>query len=187
MIEHYWNSERFEENWFNYQIVYKKIVESTPHGGSIVEVGAWKGASTSFLAVEAQKKNMNIYVVDTWLGSNEHKQLKEVKENLLFDCFIDNIRPVVRYVNIIRLKSHLASRAFDDSTLDAVFIDAEHTYESTKLDIDCWLPKIKDGGILAGHDYIEQFDGVIKAVSELPKKTEIIDCNFGNKCWYYIK
>ena len=42
-----------------------------------------------------------------------------------------------------------------DNTLDFCYIDADHSYDSVKNDLDIWLPKIKINGIICGHDYIE--------------------------------
>lgn len=182
MIEHYWNHEKFGERWFNYQDVYKRIIESVPEGGHIVEVGAWKGASTSYLAVEAQHKKMRIDVVDTWVGSEEHKEMNEIIENSLFGTFIDNMRPLINLINPIRTDSVSASKMYSDESLDAIFIDADHGYESVKADILAWMPKVKTGGILAGHDYIRTHNGVIQAVDELIISPEII-----RDCWLKIK
>lgn len=182
MIEHYWNHEKFGEKWFNYQDVYKRIVNSIPEGGHIVEVGAWKGASTSYLAVEAQHKKMRIDVVDTWFGSEEHKETPEVTTNCLFGVFIDNLRPLINLINPIRTDSISASKMYHDESIDAVFIDADHGYESVKKDILAWMPKVKTGGILAGHDYIRTHSGVIQAVDELIVSPEII-----RDCWLKIK
>ncbi len=52
-----------------------------------------------------------------------------------------------------------------DNSLDFVFIDADHAYESTKQDIEAWAPKVKPGGMISGHDI--HFEGVLKAVTEL--------------------
>jgi len=53
------------------------------------------------------------------------------------------------------------------NNLDIVFIDADHSYDAVRKDIDLWLPKIREGGILAGHDYIDYIEyGVKKAVDE---------------------
>jgi predicted O-methyltransferase YrrM len=174
--------EKFGEKWFNYQNIYKRIVESVPEGGHIVEVGAWKGASTSYLAVEAQHKKLRIDVVDTWSGSQEHKDISDIKENSLFGTFIDNLRPVINLINPIRTDSVSASKMYADESLDAVFIDADHRYESVKADILAWMPKVKKGGILAGHDYILAHSGVILAVDELVESPEIIQ-----DCWLKIK
>jgi predicted O-methyltransferase YrrM len=51
--------------------------------------------------------------------------------------------------------------------LDMVFIDADHKYEIVIADIRAWLPKVKPGGILCGHDYRRPGDDVNRAVDEL--------------------
>ncbi len=53
-----------------------------------------------------------------------------------------------------------------DYSLDYAFIDAGHGYEDVRQDIRAWSPKIRHGGILAGHDYTRRFKGVVKAVNE---------------------
>lgn len=63
-----------------------------------------------------------------------------------------------------------ASKRFKDNSLDFVFIDAAHDYESVKADILAWLPKVKNNGILAGHDYYPEhpeYCGVYQAVHEI--------------------
>lgn len=47
-----------------------------------------------------------------------------------------------------------------------VYIDADHRYESVRSDISAWWPYVQHGGILAGHDYMPEHDGVIRAVDE---------------------
>lgn len=58
-------------------------------------------------------------------------------------------------VTVIREFSALAAGQFDDESLDWVFIDADHSYEGCKEDIEAWYPKVVSGGVLCGHDYIE--------------------------------
>lgn len=63
-----------------------------------------------------------------------------------------------------------ASKRFKNNSLDFVFIDAAHDYESVKADILAWLPKVKNNGILAGHDYYPEhpeYCGVYQAVHEI--------------------
>lgn len=167
MIGHYWDSDIFgEENWFLYINMYRKIIHSIPIGGHIVEIGAFLGRSTSFLAVEAQHKKMKIDVVDTWLGSREHQNMEDIKNKCLFGKFLKNLEPVINNVNVIRAESLRAVRMYDDASLDAVFIDADHSYDAVKADISEWGRKVKSGGILAGDDYLS-YAGVRKAVDEL--------------------
>jgi predicted O-methyltransferase YrrM len=63
-------------------------------------------------------------------------------------------------------KSIEAAKQFENKSVDFVFIDAAHEYEDVQNDIEAWLPKIKTGGIIAGHDYIPTYPGVMRAVNE---------------------
>lgn len=55
-----------------------------------------------------------------------------------------------------------------------IYIDANHQYEFVKFDIETYYPLLRDGGILAGHDYTEILPGVIKAVDEFSIKNNLI-------------
>lgn len=50
---------------------------------------------------------------------------------------------------------------------DFVYTDAAHDYENVKADILAWLPKVRENGIIAGHDYYSPTPGVIQAVDEI--------------------
>lgn len=68
---------------------------------------------------------------------------------------------------LLRESSHNASKQFPDGSLDFVFIDAGHTYESVKLDLESWYEKVRPGGFLVGDDYNKKmFVGLTKAVNE---------------------
>jgi hypothetical protein len=51
-------------------------------------------------------------------------------------------------------------------TVDFVYIDGSHSYESVRNDIAAWWPLVAPGGILAGDDYGRQLPGVVQAVDE---------------------
>lgn len=48
----------------------------------------------------------------------------------------------------------VAATFVPDSSIDFVYVDARHDYCGCKEDIEAWWPKVKHGGIMAGHDYI---------------------------------
>jgi hypothetical protein len=58
-----------------------------------------------------------------------------------------------------------------------VFIDASHDYESVKADVKAWLPKVKKGGYLAGHDW--HHEPVKRAVIEVLGEVD----EFDGDCW----
>lgn len=55
-------------------------------------------------------------------------------------------------VHILRMSTSEAARFIGDGTLDFVFIDADHSYDAALADIKAWTPKVRAGGLIAGHD-----------------------------------
>ncbi len=150
-IDHFYQQDQFDENWFTYQTLYSQMVKEFPSGSTFVEVGCWKGRSAACMCVEIANsgKDIDFYCVDMWDSPDE------TDPNLkgLYDKFLHNLQPVAPYFKPLKLKSLDAAVKFKDASLDFVFIDAGHDYDSVKADILAWYPKIKPGGILAGHDY----------------------------------
>ena len=63
--------------------------------------------------------------------------------------------------------SYEISNLFKDNAYDFIYIDADHKYESVIKDVELYLPKLKKGGIIGGHDYCPySWPDVIKAVDE---------------------
>ena len=178
-MNHIYEDECFGEQWFTYPSVYRLMVDKCEPSGTIVELGAWKGRSSAFLVVEAKNKspNIDIHIVDTWLGSEEHTE--EMKDNL-YQKFKSNMARLDGLYKEHRMTTNEAVYLFKDESLDGVFIDADHSYEAVKKDIADWMPKVRKGGILAGHDYIQTFGGVVQAVNEsFPN----MDFMVGEQCW----
>ena len=171
--------------WFNFSEVYEKMVKEFPDGSHFVEVGAWHGKSTSFMIVEIINSNKKIKfdVVDTWLGSSEHRDDENVKRGKLYDIFLENLKDVREHFTPLRMTSVEASKLYADKSLDFVFIDAAHDYQSVKEDIEHWLPKIKIGGYIGGDDY--SFEDVGKAVNEILGKDNIETFNDSWPSWLY--
>ena len=142
------------EDWFTYPQFYQYAITKAQPNSHFVEVGSWKGRSASFMAVEIinSGKNIRFDCVDTWKGSEEHVGMDCITNDTLYHEFLNNIKPVIHVINPIRLSSVEASKLYPDKSLDFVFIDACHSYECVKEDIDHWLPKVKQNGIIGGHD-----------------------------------
>ena len=79
---------------------------------------------------------------------------------------------------ISRTTSKWAAHVAENKSQDFVFIDANHNYDDVLNDIGWWLPKIKRGGLICGHDYGGAYRGVAKAVDKsFGKKNLIIPGN----------
>jgi hypothetical protein len=57
-------------------------------------------------------------------------------------------------VILIRGMSPEAAGAFDDGSLDLVYLDADHSYDGVRDDLAAWWPTVRPGGLLAGHDFL---------------------------------
>jgi len=70
-------------------------------------------------------------------------------------------------LHAVRDRSEQAYRFYPDQSIDVVFVDADHSYEATRESIEVWLPKIRPGGVICGHDYnLESWPGVVRAVDD---------------------
>lgn len=150
--------------WFDYQSTFNFLINSVPDSGIFVECGAWLGKSSSFLC-DTAKDRINIFIVDTWEGSKDELDAahKLATETDIYPIFLDNMGD--RKFTAIKKTSVEASKDFEDESCDVVYIDMQHSYEAVKEDIEHWLPKVKKGGYISGHDY-PYAPGVAKAVHE---------------------
>ena len=85
------------------------------------------------------------------------------------------------------MRSLEAANLYSDNSLDFVFIDASHDYVNVKKDIEHWYPKVKTGGIIAGHDYTDGWVDLVRAVDDfLFENKLVLDIN-SEDCWGIIK
>lgn len=183
-MEHYYQNI---QGWFIYQPIYDTAVQLAGDPAHFVEIGAWRGRSTAYLAVNIinSGKNIRLDAVDTWQGSQAeevHLQDPAVINNTLYDEFLANMDPVKHVVNPIKMTSVDASKLYQDSSLDFVLVDGSHEYQDVFDDITNWLPKLKPGCMIAGDDYA--WPGVRQAVNELLPDATIFD-DIG--CWMFMK
>lgn len=184
-MEHYWTTTVGEspEGWFTYPALYTEFVNRMSDNSVFVELGSWKGKSIAYMGVEIinSGKTIKCYAVDTWEGSDEHSEDPYIRTNKLYPLFIANTQKVSSVVTPIRKTSVDAASDFENESVDIAFVDACHSYECVKADIAAWLPKIKKGGILAGHDYYWGDNGVKKAVDE--RFGDKVIYRQGENCW----
>jgi predicted O-methyltransferase YrrM len=187
-MDHYYQNI---QGWFAYSSIYDLVVKIAQDGSHFVEVGSWRGRSTSYLAVSIKNSGKNIKVdcIDTWKGSIDeaiHQNDPAVINDTLFDEFLNNLNWAKDFVNPIRMDSNDAVNLYRDNSLDFVMVDGSHEYYQVHKDISQWLKKVKPGGIIAGDDY--DWPGVEKAVKEIfPSFNIITNTSNGFPSWLYIK
>jgi predicted O-methyltransferase YrrM len=130
---------------------------------TIAEIGSFGGVSSEVLALHCQK----LYCVDTWEDWSGDGFIYTAMERF------DNMKSLYTHIDKLHMRGDEASKMFPDEHFDLVYIDASHWYDDVINDINTWLPKIKHGGYLTGHDYIEGID-VLYAVNNYFGKTHSI-------------
>jgi predicted O-methyltransferase YrrM len=181
-MEHFYKN--LGEEWFTYPELYTYMVNKFPTNSHFVEVGTWKGMSAAYMAVEIinSGKNIKFDCVDTWDFVPSQTEIPSHMFDNLYEVFLKNIEPVKHQINPIKALSWDGAAFYKDNSLDFVFIDAAHDYESVKKDINAWYPKVKKGGVISGHDYT-WCDDVKKAVNEFFKGKTIYETE---GCWTYF-
>jgi len=134
---------------------------------TIVEIGSWKGISSMAISEGIKKYCFGsiLYCVDIWDESWYDKNPDLKMKKPVIDVFEENMKPYPH--KTMKMTSLEAVKSFGDESVGFIFIDADHSYEAVKADIQAWLPKLKKGCIMCGHDYSVKKYGVQKAVNEI--------------------
>jgi predicted O-methyltransferase YrrM len=158
---------------------------SVGDGATVVEVGCWKGRSSVAICEALREKlDVSFYAVDTFSGDEHNPAMhqrhgEELGADRVYAQFQENTADY-SFVHIVREPSADASHAFIDGSIDWLFIDAEHTFDHVRSDVQRWYPKVKPGGIISGHDY-QHFE-VQRAVD-----THLSDVEVWESIWYLHK
>jgi predicted O-methyltransferase YrrM len=175
------------KGFFDFADVYTAMVQRFPAGAHFVEIGSLYGCSAAFMAVEIYNsgKHIKLHCVDDWsFEDDDYSVSEEYKDkDTAFDQFLFNMRHFGNIVSYQKMKSVDAAKLYADQSLEFVYIDGSHQYEFFKTDLLSWYPKVKKGGVIAGHD--RSFDGVYKAVHEYFCFCELQDV--GNGSWLHYK
>jgi len=136
------------------------------------EVGVQAGQNIKEILLRCP--NFNFLAIDCWDPQFKYQTWpKEIqREN---EKSFDEIAALYP-LQIKKLKgySSVVAPLIADHSLDLVFLDASHGYDSVRQDILAWLPKILQPGFIGGHDYGHpKFPGVKKAVDESFKKISL--------------
>jgi predicted O-methyltransferase YrrM len=153
------------DGFFDFEEVYRTIVQNCVDGDVVVEIGGYLGKSTCFLgnSISCSGKHIRVICVDVWPSTYYESTALLAKDP--FEIWWANIRQSGwdEFIFPLRTTSQVASTLVR-SNLAAVYIDGDHRFEFVKQDISAWLPKVRPGGILAGHDYGKNWPDVEKAV-----------------------
>jgi hypothetical protein len=163
-----------------------------------IEIGVQMGGYSKYLL---ENTNMFLYMVDPWVFIPGFKDISNVDNGIQeqrYQITLNTVKPFVGRYKVIRKFSLDAVNDFEDNSLDFIYLDADHSYKAVAQDLLAWYPKLKEGGLFSGHDFVDGDDicgsnfGVRSAVLDFLKThnhvvdtvTDISD-PFPN--WWFIK
>lgn len=160
------------------------------------EIGVFKGDMSACLLRGCP--GLELIMVDSWEGSGAayegdsgdwHADLTDSAQEEFMATAERRVDFAGNRAVINRGRSADMARDVPDGSLDFVFIDADHSYQGCKADIEAWAPKLKAGGWLCGHDYentnFPKF-GVTQAVTEYVEKTGL-SLELGENFTWFIR
>lgn len=125
-----------------------RLAKGTTGKGAIIEIGSWKGKSTTCLSLGSREAaGTHITAIDPHTGSSEHGDVDTYAE------FLENIKKngVDDMVDPIRDYSHNVGKDWD-KPVELLWIDGAHEYEYVLQDLEVWEPHLIEGGVIAFHD-----------------------------------
>jgi hypothetical protein len=116
-----------------------------------VELGTHSGNSYAALAQAARHLGLRTagYAVDTWTGD---PQAGFYPESVYEDFKAWHDRRYASFSTLVRSTFDEALRHFEDGAIDLLNIDGYHTADAVRHDVDSWLPKVSDRGVVLMHD-----------------------------------
>jgi hypothetical protein len=121
------------------------------------EVGVQSGNHAKFI-LNRWKSCQSFKLVDLWahqVNYIDNANVPDQKQEEFFQTTQKNLEPWKTKTEFFRMLSTEAAAKIADQSLDFVYLDARHDYCGVMEDIEHYYPKLRPGGIMAGHDFLD--------------------------------
>ena len=151
----------------------------------MAEIGSYAGESAKIFLDSGNVRLL--FCVDPWMqGYDEMDAASQSNMSEVENVFDSNLSKYNNYVKVKKTSLEAASM-FPDHFFDLVYIDGNHKYEAVLEDLKIWIPKIKPGGWVTGHDFYPPYSSpshpVTKAVLDYFR--EMPWSLFNDSSWIY--
>ncbi len=152
------------------------------------ELGVWDGRCYQYLTTHCQ--DLHLIGVDLYAPQPDNEGPEkwipgESGHNWDHETYYKNITEYIDFIGrgeFIRDYTYNAALKVADNSLDFIFIDADHSEEGVRKDIEMWSPKVREGGMIIGHDI------------DWPSVKKVVEETYGNRygrtfdnVWYVLK
>jgi predicted O-methyltransferase YrrM len=175
-----WNNNTPNKQFFGLHkliqfIYHNHLTENKEY--KMVEIGAYMGESTMMFASSNLFKE--IYTIEPFKNVGGKIEEFNGENDYNWDTIYNEFQINTRFFNNITLHkdfSYNVADKFEDNSMDFIYIDGDHSYDAVKQDLEMYLPKLKDNGVIGGHDYLEKNkyykQNTIRAVNEVVGKPD---------------
>ena len=140
-----------------------QAARALPNTATIVEIGSFKGRSTSALAYGCRGTERHVYALDTFDGNDNDFDTRGFRAE--FDANIAR-GGLTDYVTAVPGRS-LETAAHWDRPIDLLFIDGSHDFDDVVADFHGFVRHVRPGGLVAVHDVLPTWEGVDRAWREV--------------------
>lgn len=154
------------------------------------ELGVQKGEHAEQLLAAGV---WHLYMVDLWSEQANYFDIANVSNAQHAANMREAMMRVEKYpfkTTVLVGPSALQASKVADGTLDFIYVDADHKLASVRADLAMWYPKVRSGGMICGHDFLDSPNncgsefGVATAVTEFCERfsiPELFVCQ--DECW----
>lgn len=127
--------------------------------------------------------------IDPW-EPYPHMPFDRTPDLMMAVVLLARFRQQVRLVRARSLEIAASIQGMPYHSPGFVYIDGDHDYAAVRTDIEAWWPVVVPGGILAGHDYVGEAEGVRHAVDDFVHRERLelhmtTDADEANSWWIY--
>ena len=161
-----------DQTWMRDQVSTEGLLDLIKELGdnsnkTMIEIGSFVGESTVLFA----RSFKEVIAIDPFLPNYDDKDPTSYlfEFNNVYDTYMERIKPYSNITTVVATSDE-AANDFQEQQFDFIYIDGLHTYDGVKKDIINYLPLVKKGGVIGGHDYTmdhEHLVGVYQAVNEM--------------------
>lgn len=151
-----------------------RLLSYLPKNGRVAEIGVFRGRFSRKILARARPRHLTL--VDAWdldvegghipkRGRFTERQFSRIATTL--PRYLKLRHPRAK-IDVCRSYSAPAAERFRDGEFDWIYIDADHSYQGVMADLKAWAPKVREDGLILGHDFTDQNEtfGVIRAVAD---------------------
>ena len=174
------------------------LTRRLPHDRDIIgaEIGVWEGR----MSEQMLKLNTRLFLilVDRWCvppsgdsyfdGSKTMSRSPQSVFNAAYASTIRRVTPYADRVRVYKMPSVQAASMIDDESLDFMFSDGDHSDKGVMADLAAWVPKVRPGGLIAGHDWNNErtLQDVERAVMDYFGSLDGIETDVNNT-WFRVR